>query len=240
MNNKDATIFFPTRNRPLVLDKTLNSIGSFVPGCKVFVGNCSSKDNIKETSDVVSRYNFAEEIVFYPDPGMGDVFTILFDKIETKFAICYADDVFFLTEIGDLLNLFDNEDINVVALPMMDNTSNAPSIAKPWPTDNFGCVLWQGPNGRCANHWIVRVSAFKDHGSFFGPGHNIDNYFYNNSSQNQRIYPENGAYLYHMRYDDDTRINSVISGDRFRFPIGHPLRKGSTLMKAIEREKKEK
>ena len=239
-NAKDVTIFFPTRNRISLLERTLDSIEKYHSDIKVFVGNCSTKKYIDKVSETISRYNFAKEFIYYPDPGMGDVFTELFDKIETKLAICYADDVFLLRKIDNLINFFENDKIQLVALPMIDNIMNAPSIKVAWSVDEHGCVLWDTPTGRCANHVMVRKSFFENHKNFFGPGSNIDNYFHNNSTQEQRIYPNDGAYLYHIRYDDDTRINSVISGDTFRFPLGHPLRKNSNLIKAIDRDKREK
>lgn len=240
--SKDVTFFFPTRNRPDLLERTLDALDMHCPDCTVLVGNCSSKKNMDIVSEIIGRYKFAKEFQYDPDPGMGDVFTDLFDRIETKYAVCYADDVFLMRNIQNLVDCFEDEDIMVVALPMIDDTSNAPSRTTNWPKDEFGCVVWlMANNGRWANHVMVRMDYFKDHGIFFGytktnEPYNIDCYFHMASFLNQRIYPNDGAYLYHVRYDDDTRINSVISGDRFRYPVGHYLRVGSTINKASDRE----
>lgn len=234
---KRATFFFPTRNRVHSLEQTLNSIDRFCsPYSNVLVGNCSSGKDLQETSDLIKKYNFAKEVVYNPDPGMGVVFTELFNKIETEFGICFGDDNLMLKDVAHLFKHFDDDSrISLVALPMVDNTAMAPS-QEDWPTDQFGCVLWMTPTGRCANHVMVRVSSFEKSANLYGPDWHVDNYFHNNTTCSQRIWPDDGAYIYHTRYDDDTRINSVIAGDVFRFPVGHPGRCGSLIDKAKDRK----
>jgi hypothetical protein len=236
-----ATIFFATRNRPNMVYRTLENISRYCPNHTVLVGNSSSKKFEEETTKIITLFKSiidVEEILYLPDPGCANVYSDLFRRIKTELAIVWADDMFFTREHENLIQLFDNPEINLVGLPMIDDISSAPSIKASWPKDKFGCALWDTPTGRCAHHSIVRSSYFQKYDAVYTVDKYIDNFFHENTTTQMRYWPSDGAYILHTRFDDETRFNMLIDEKTFRFPSGHPGRGGENVGSREEREEK--
>tara|TARA_R110000744_G_scaffold142854_1_gene254629 strand:+ start:5530 stop:6228 length:699 start_codon:yes stop_codon:yes gene_type:complete len=218
---KQVTIFLSTRNRPRLIKKTLDNIRQICPQHKVLVGNASSPRYFKEVSDIINSYNNTIQVSYSPDPGLSIVYTELYKKIDTELAVVWADDMEFLREFDSLLPRFDNPNIHLVALPMIDDISSAPiTTGNGWPKDKYGCALWATSTGRCAHHAISRVSHFIQFGDVCGagdPNDVIDNFCHYHTSPPQRFWPP-GPYILHTRIDDETRLNTVLGEGRFRFP----------------------
>lgn len=216
-----ATIFFSTRNRPALLRKTLSNIEAGTSDCAVLIGNACSTKYLKETSEIINSHPNAQEIVYNPDPGLSLVYSDLYNHINTELAIVWADDMLFLQDPQSLFHHFQCSQTQLVALPMIDDISQAPlTTGKGWPKDKHGCALWNTPTGRCAHHAITRVDFFKKFKNICGSGkpHDvIDNFCHRHTTESQRVWPE-GAYLLHERIDDETRRNTMFSSDNFRFP----------------------
>ena len=216
------TIFLSTRNRPKLIEKTLENIKAICPQHTVLIGNASSDGYFTEVSDIINSYDNAIEVPYKPDPGLSIVYSDLYKKINTELALVWADDMEFLREFDTLLPYFDDSNVHLAALPMIDDISEAPiTTGGGWPIDEHGCALWQTGSGRCAHHAITRVSHFKQFGDVCGSGDPrdvIDNFCHRHSSKEQRVWPTDGAYILHTRIDDATRLNTVLAGDIFRFP----------------------
>ena len=218
---KEITIFLSTRNRPGLIKKTLENIQKICPQHKVLVGNASSNKYFEEVSKIINSYKNTMEIPYSPDPGLSIVYSDLYKKIDTEIALVWADDMEFLKEFDSLLPYFDNPEIHLIALPMIDDISDAPiTTGGGWPKDEHGCALWMTSTGRCAHHAISRVSYFTQFGDVCGSGNPndvIDNFCHKHTVPAQRIWPD-GPYILHTRIDDETRLNTVFSEDNFRFP----------------------
>jgi GT2 family glycosyltransferase len=236
LNN--ITIFLPTRNRLESLKKTLDGINKFVPTSHVIIGNCSSSKYLKEVGDLIKLYNNAKEIIYNPDPGASISYNNLFmDNVEDDLAIWLADDVEFIREIDNLVSLFDDEKINLVGLPMIDDLTSDSNLGEGWPKDKFDCAIWINSFGcRVAHHAIIRTNFFKKHG-VADRDYPIDNFCDIRIGKKDRIWPEDGAYLYHKRVFDETRINSIYFEDRFVLPKEHIYRKDLNIDKASDRDK---
>lgn len=215
-----ATIFFPTRNRPNMVKRLLDNIVEFCPNHVTLIGNCSSKDRIKETSDVVECYKDKiniQEIVFNPDPGCAKSYSDLFFSVKTELAIVWADDMLFLKNHEYLFDNFMNFSIQLIGLPMIDDVSASPLTRTEWPKDKHGCALWETTTGRCAHHSIVRTSYFQKYSTVYTSSEYIDNFFHNHTLPMMRIWPDDGAYILHTRIDDDTRYGMKIEEGIFRY-----------------------
>ncbi len=205
--DKDITFFLSTRNRADLLYSSLESIQNKCANSTVLVGNASSGEQLKKTSQVIASFKNAKEILFNPDPGICIVYNKLHEMITTPFGVVWCDDLQLIESIDSLLVNFDNENILLVALPMIDDVSHIPGDLG-WPTDKNGCALWNTPTGRCAHISITRTRHFQALGTVCGNGlHDeiIDNYFHKNTTKYQRIWPTDKAYVYHKRRDDETR-----------------------------------
>jgi hypothetical protein len=218
---KEITIFLSTRNRLKLIKKTLDNIQQICPHHKVLVGNASSNTYFKEVSGIINSYSNTIEINYNPDPGLSVVYSELYKKIDTELALVWADDMKFLKNFDHLLNHFEEPNIHLVALPMIDDISAAPlTTSTGWPKDEYGCALWNTSTGRCSHHSITRVNYFKKFGDVCGtgdPNDVIDNFCHRHTTSSQRIWPQ-GPYVLHTRLDDSTRLNTVLGSGRFRFP----------------------
>lgn len=237
------SVFFPTRNRDEYLEKTLEMITIFCPGALIFVANCSSPDKILETSNVIKSFENTKEIIMSPDPGLSVAYNKLFiESIYTPYCIWLADDTLFLKSVYNLLNYLEcNKNINLVGLPMIDNIDDLPNEDLPWSKDEFGCALWLDKNKtRVAHYGILRTAYFKKIGKVViiaDENRFIDRFCNENTSFSQKYWPKDGAYLYHKRLLDDTRVNSIVGGSKFRFPSQYRNKFGKVLTTAKEREK---
>jgi hypothetical protein len=218
------TFFLSTRDRPHILFNSLESIKKFSPESTILVGNASSKEFFEETSKVIKNYENAVEIPFAIDPGACIVYNKLHELIKTEFSIVWTDDVFLLKEVSDLLHFFDSDpNLLLVALPMIDDISEIESLESgTWKKDEHGCAMWVTSSGRCAHHSITRTEYFQKIGNVCGFGNNsdiIDNFFHNNTSETNRYWPNDGAYILHTRLNDNTRWNMVLnsSDNIYRF-----------------------
>ena len=212
----NTTIFLSTRNRHKLIKKTLDNIQQKCPNFKVLVGNACSEDYIDEVSRIINSYDNTTEVKYNPDPGLSVVYSDLYNKIDTEFAIVWADDMEFLRGCESLISHFDNPNIHLLALPMIDDVNNATKSypdGKSWPKDEHGCAVWDTNSGRCSHHSITRVSWFKKFGNVCGDGNPndvIDNFCHRHTSHEQRIWPNDGSYILHTRIDDETRLNIVL------------------------------
>jgi hypothetical protein len=241
--NEEVTIFFPTRNRPEMVLRTLENIIEYCPEFKVLIANCSSKNKLRDTKEIIDFYNSKldiKEVIYDPDPGVEEVYSDLFlNYIKTEFALLWADDVLFLKKPHFILNHFLNFNINLIGLPMVDEVSFSKTVSATWPIDHYGCVLWNTPSGRCANHTILRVSYFQKFDKLYNYNavEYIDGFVHNHTTKDMRVWPNDGAYIWHSRVDDETRFNMIIADGNFRFPIGHKSRGGEQAETLEQREK---
>jgi len=167
------------------------------------------------------------------------VYSDLYKQIKTDYAIVWADDMLITKNTDTLLRHFSDPNIHLVALPMIDDISDAPSITAHWPTDKFGCAMWNTPTGRCAHHSITRVEHFKKFGEVCGngaPNDVIDNFCHRHTTPAQRVWPDDGDYVLHTRVDDSTRINTIFAKDKFRIPLKKRAAMGSNYISSDERE----
>lgn len=217
VSNKDVTFFLSTKNRPTILDHSLKSIIQHSPGSKIIVGNASTGDMFHETSNIISLHENVKSVNFSKDPGTSLVYNQLHDMILTEFCVVWCDDVVLMRPITRLLDHFEDPNILLVALPMIDNPEPGSLAAGGWPTDGRGCVLWQTPSGRCAHISITRVKHFQKIGNVCGTGNAsdvIDNFFHRNTNGSQRIWPNDEAYVLHNRVDDETRWQMMFNTEK--------------------------
>ncbi|MBK22650.1 MAG: hypothetical protein CME70_01485 [Halobacteriovorax sp.] len=216
--NKDITFFLSTKNRPVILDSSLKSIMQYSPGSSIIVGNASTGAMYHETSDIISLYKNTLAVNFSKDPGVSLVYNQLHDMILTKFCVVWCDDAVLMSPITTLLDHFEDPNILLVALPMIDNAEpHALPGNRPWPTDERGCALWQTPSGRCAHYSITRTKHFQKIGNVCGTGNAtdvIDNFFHRNTNSSQRIWPNDKAYVLHNRVDDETRWQMMFNTEK--------------------------
>jgi hypothetical protein len=207
---KNVTFYLCTKNRINQLIKSLESVRIYSPNSKIIAANASTGEKFEETSKIINSYENVTEVQFPIDPGMAPTYNQVYKMIDTEFAALWTDDVILLRPIDQLIHFFDNPNILLVALPMIDDLSSVtPADSRPWPTDQFGCALWETGSGRCAHYSITRTAAFRTH-NVCGNGELndvTDNFFHRNTRPEQRVWPDDGAYLYHKRYSDETRIN---------------------------------
>ncbi len=230
-----VTLYFATRNRPSMLRECLENVAEYCPKSKVLVANCSSENKMQESSAVIQKFPNVVEHQYCPDPGMVDSYNNLYDKIETEFSLVWADDMFFFRGVDELVRRFDDPNVVLIGLPMIDDLLYAPS-QDAWPIDQFGCALWIRNGHRCAHNSIVRMSYFAKFEKVFTPDYMIDNFMHDKTAPDQRVWPTDGPYVKHLRVDDETRLNSLLTSDRFRYPVGHRGRGGSTVKTVAERE----
>lgn len=222
----NATVFFPTRDRPDFLGRTLESIETYCAGSIVYISNCSSKKYFKIVDETIDSFRdriTIKKFEYEKDPGTSVCYNDMFQAIETSLALVWADDMIFLKNVRYLYDIFEDPRIQLVALPMIDDISAAPSITAKWPVDEFGCAIWDTATGRCAHHSIVRTSFFQQFENVYSVDEYIDNFFHHATVPSQRYWPE-GSYVLHTRIDDKTRLNMLIRDDTFRFYVGHPGR----------------
>lgn len=236
----DVTIYFATRNRPIMVLRVLENILKFCPDFKVLIANCSSTGKFKETSDIIRGYSKkldVREVIFNPDPGVQEVYSQLaLDHVDTEFALLWADDVSFLRCPYSLLSYFDDFNVVQVALPMIDDIHLTKTVSGAWPKDEFGCALWNTSTGRCAHHSILRMSYFQKFDKLYSLEDNGDPWIHKNTHSQMRIWPNDGPYILHTRIDDETRQNMISEGNRFRFELGHKSRNGYNIASLKERE----
>lgn len=239
----DLTVFFPTRNRPEILQKSLNSIMIYCPEAIIHISNNSTKEYFEQVEQVIQSFKDKLEIKqFYyeNDPGCSVAFNDLFQKVETELALVWDDDVVFLRKINHLYEHFFDGNIQLVGLPMIDDISKAPSIEQGWKKDQYGCAVWNTTTGRCYHHAITRTKYFQQWNCVYTPTEYIDVFVHNHTQSNQRICLNEPAYLLHERIDDYTRANMLIlsdvCGDVFRYPVGHKGRIGYNFKSRKERD----
>lgn len=222
--SQKVTFFLSTKNRPEILFKSLESISKFSPESPILVGNASTADFFEETSKVIKKFSKAFEIKFPEDPGVCIVYNKLYEMIRTEFAIVWADDIFLLREITPCLEHFrNNPEIYLVALPMIDDISLIAALdSSEWAKDEYGCVMWSTSSGRCAHYSITKTDYFQKLGNVCGLGNPrdiIDNFFHSNTSEKNRYWPNDGAYVLHTRFNDNTRWNMMFNSEKniYRF-----------------------
>jgi hypothetical protein len=237
------TLYFATRNRPHFVERTLQNLSLFLDDADILIANCSSAGKVEETSKIIDSYKSilnVREFLYEVDPGVALAYNDLFQKVQTSLSVIWSDDMLFLREIDNLIEFFRDDDVRLVALPMIDDISGAKSIQAGWPKDRYGCAVWDTPSGRCSNHTIVRQSHFAEYDNIWPQDEMIDQFFHNHTKFEQRIWPDDGPYVVHTRIDDETRLNMILDSsiNRFRFPVGHPSRAGQSVTTLEQRERK--
>jgi hypothetical protein len=215
---EDVTFYFCTKNRNNQLVLCLDSIKKFAPNSKIILGNASTGEKFLETSEIAKRYPNLIEIKYPEDPGMCPVYNEIYKMVDTQFAALWSDDLILLRPIDNLVAYFEDISIMLVALPMIDDLSDFDPSDSGWEVDEFGCALWNTGAGRCAHFSITRTTRFRDY-NVCGSGEMsevTDNFFHNNTFINQRVWPNDGAYVFHKRYTDETRINTQLVAGKFR------------------------
>lgn len=212
------TFYFCTKNRNYLLTSCLDSIAKFSPNSKVVLANASTGEMFHETSEIISKYKNVTEVKYEEDPGMCPVYNEIYKMVETEFAALWSDDLILLRSIDHLVPFFDDPNIMLVALPMIDDMSNCNPDEPKWGVDEFGCALWNNSGSRCAHFSITRTGRFRESNVCGSgePSEVTDNFFHNNTRSDERVWPGDGAYVLHVRFPDDTRINSQLTKGRYR------------------------
>lgn len=215
---EDVTFYFCTKNRNNQLVSCLDSIKNFSPNSKILLANASTGEKFAETTEISRRYSNLVEVKYPEDPGMCPVYNEIYKMVETQFAALWSDDLILLRPIESLISCFEDSAVMLVALPMIDDLSDFDPADKGWKVDEFGCALWSTESGRCAHFSITRTTSFRSY-DVCGSGvmsEVTDNFFHSHTTREQRVWPNDGAYVLHKRYTDETRINTQLVPGKFR------------------------